>query len=61
MNMHEYNIYIPAPTEAEGDTKVEALMTLASHLSGEELKAIAHVVTSDPDKVALAKEFLGIQ
>jgi len=40
--------------------KANALVTLAKYLDAETLKAFAKVVKTDPQKVALAKGFLGI-
>lgn len=61
MNNYQYNASIPAPTEAQADTKMEALMTMAAHLDANTLKAFAHVLTTDPGKVRVAKSFLGIK
>ena len=61
MANYEYNVKIGAPTEAQADTKMEALMTMAAHLDAATLKAFANVLTTDPGKVRIAKSFLGIK
>ncbi|MEZ4921876.1 MAG: hypothetical protein R2780_01780 [Crocinitomicaceae bacterium] len=40
--------------------KAKALGTLAAYLDAKTLEALARVVQTDPEKVALAKEFLGV-
>ena len=60
MNSYDYELSIPAQTEEEADKKVEALTDLASRLPADDLAALAHVVTTDPDTIALAKDYLGI-
>ena len=48
-----------SPQEAK--EKVNGLAVLAAHLSAETITALAHTVKHDPDKVAIAKNFLGIK
>lgn len=59
MDKHSFTITISGDKK-EAAEKAQAIATLASFLSGETLKALAHVVKTDPDKVALAKKFLGV-
>lgn len=40
--------------------KINALNTLGSHLDLKTLIALAHIVKTDPVKVQLAKNFLGV-
>lgn len=51
---------VPAETMEEARSKMEALKTLASLLTEEELKKLAHVVKNDPVKTSLAKNYIGI-
>lgn len=59
MEKHSFTITISGDLKSSTE-KANALAVLASHLSAETLKALAHVVKTDPDKVALAKKFLGV-
>lgn len=47
-------------SEKEATTKAKALAVLGKHLDSKTLTALANVVKTDPQKVALAKGFLGI-
>ena len=60
MKKYNYEITIEAASEAEADSKMAALTTLASRLSAKELSKLAHVVKSDPAKTAMAKKYLGL-
>lgn len=51
---------VPANTQAEAETKLKALSTLASFLTAKELEKLAHVVKNDPIKTSLAKTYLGV-
>jgi len=51
---------VPANTEAEAEMKMNALTTLATFLTAEELKKLAQVVKNDPIKTSLAKSYLGM-
>ena len=51
---------IEAKTEPEADEKIKALTTLAKHLSAKELTKLAHIVSTDPLKTAMAKKYLGV-
>jgi hypothetical protein len=51
---------VPATTIAEAETKLSALATLATYLTAEELKKLAHIVKNDPVKTSLAKSYLGV-
>ena len=59
MDKHSFTITISGD-QKDATEKAQAIATLASHLSAETLKALAHVVKTDPKKVALAKKFLGV-
>ncbi len=60
MKKYQYEISIEAKTEAEADTKMAALTTLASKLTAQELSKLAHIVKNDPIKTAMAKKYLGV-
>jgi hypothetical protein len=51
---------VPANTQAEAEMKLNALTILATFLTAEELKKLAHVVKNDPIKTSLAKSYLGV-
>jgi len=51
---------VPANTQAEAETKLSALTILATFLTAEELKKLAHVVKNDPIKTSMAKAYLGV-
>ncbi len=46
--------------QKEATAKANALATLGNFLDVKTLQALAHVVQHEPDKVKLAKGFLGI-
>jgi hypothetical protein len=60
MKKYKYEISIEAPSEKDADTKMSALITLASKLSAKELHKLADVVKNDPVKLSLAKKALGL-
>ncbi len=60
MKKYNYEITIEAAGEAEADSKMAALTTLASRLSAKELSKLAYIVKSDPAKTAMAKKYLGL-
>ncbi len=60
MNTYSYELDIKASTEEEANTKMKALITLASKLSAKELDKLADIVKNDPVKTALAKKALGV-
>lgn len=47
-------------SKAEATQKANALNMLGNHLDVKTLKALAHIVKTDPQKVELAKSFLGV-
>ena len=51
---------VPANTQTEAEMKMDALTILASFLSAEELKKLAHVVKNEPIKTSMAKAYLGL-
>ena len=59
MDKHSFKISIGG-SEKEATEKANAIAVLASYLDAKTLKALAKVVKTDPEKVALAKQFLGI-
>ncbi len=60
MKKYQYTITIEAKTESEADARMQALTILASKLSEKELSKLAHVITHDPIKTAMAKKYLGV-
>lgn len=60
MDKHVFKITISG-TQKEASETAKGLATLASHLSAETIQALAHLVKTDPAKVALAKQFLGVK
>lgn len=60
MKKFHYDISIEAKTEAEAESKMQALTILASKLSEKELSKLAYIVKHDPVKTALAKKYLGV-
>jgi hypothetical protein len=59
MEKHNFKITISG-SKSDAQAKVEALLVLASHLDAKTLTALAKVVKTDPSKVQLAKQFLGL-
>jgi hypothetical protein len=59
MEKHKFTISISGGQE-EATKKINAVAVLASHLSAETLVALAKLVKEDPNKVELAKQYLGI-
>jgi hypothetical protein len=59
MEKHSFKITIKGDKES-ASKKAKAIATLTSHLSEETLTALAKVVKTDPEKVKLAKQFLGV-
>lgn len=60
MDKHVFKITISG-TQKEAAEKAQGVAVLASHLSAETIAALAHLVKTDPAKVALAKQFLGVK
>lgn len=60
MSKHTYTITIEAKTEKEAEAKMQALTTLTSRLTENELSKLAYVIKHDPVKTALAKRYLGV-
>ncbi|MEI9909780.1 MAG: hypothetical protein WDO71_08940 [Bacteroidota bacterium] len=60
MKKYQYEISIEAKTETEAQSKMRALVVLASRLSDKELTKLAHIIKHDPVKTALAKKYLGV-
>ena len=58
MKKYSYDTVIEASSESEADTKMMALIVLASKLSAKELEKLAHIVKNDPVKTAMAKKVL---
>lgn len=59
METHKFSLTIKG-TQDEATKKANALAILANGLDAKTLNALAKVVKTDPQKVALAKQFLGI-
>jgi hypothetical protein len=60
MEKFTYELDITASTEKEAETKMKALMVLATKLNAKELDKLAQVVKNDPVKTAIAKRALGL-
>lgn len=60
MDTYQYDINIIAPTETEPDSKMQAIVTIVSCLTVQELNRLAFIVEHDPVKTALAKRYLGV-
>lgn len=60
MNKFSYEIDITAVSETEADSKMKSLTILAQKLKATELGKLAHIVKNDPQKTALAKQYLGL-
>lgn len=60
MKKYSYDITVDAATEAEADSKMKALSTIAKKLNTKELVKLADIVQNDPVKTALAKKALGV-
>ena len=59
MEKHSFKLSISGDKKTATE-KAKALVELAKYLDVKTLKALAGVVKNDPDKVALAKGFLGV-
>jgi predicted transcriptional regulator with HTH domain len=59
MDKHTFKISISG-NASEAKQKASAVAILASYLDAKTLKALARVVKTDPDKVRMAKQFLGV-
>lgn len=59
MEKHKFTISISG-SKQEATQKVNGLAVLAAHLSTDTIKALAHLVKTDPAKVEMAKRFLGV-
>lgn len=60
MKKFSYEITVEAAAEAEADSKMKALTTIAKKLNTKELVKLADIVQNDPIKTALAKKALGV-
>ena len=60
MQQFNYDIAIEAPSEAEADAKMKAIIVLVKKLKTNELAKLAHIVQNDPIKTAMAKKALGV-
>lgn len=60
MKKYSYTIQIEADLEKDADTKMKALIVLASKLSAKELEKLADIIKNDPIKTAMAKKALGV-
>jgi hypothetical protein len=60
MSKHKFVVTIEG-TQSEATQKANGIAVLASHLSAETITALAHLVKTDPQKVELAKRFLGVK
>jgi hypothetical protein len=60
MKKFRYEITIEANAEKEALIKMQAVVTLVSKLSANELDKLAYIVKNDPVKLAMAKNALGV-
>lgn len=60
MQNFDYKLSVGASDEKEADKKIKAVTTLLKKLNEKELSKLAHIVTNDPVKTALAKRALGV-
>ncbi len=60
MEKFTYELDITASNEKEAETKMKALIVLATKLNAKELDKLAQVVKNDPVKTAIAKRALGL-
>ncbi|MBI4929891.1 MAG: hypothetical protein HY841_03950 [Bacteroidetes bacterium] len=59
MKKFNYDLTIEASAESEADSKMKSLAVLSSKLSAKELQKLSEVV-SNPIKLAIAKQKLGV-
>lgn len=59
MKAHKFIITIDGE-ESNAKSKANSIAVLAKYLDEPTLKALAKVVVSEPQKVSLAKQFLGL-
>lgn len=59
MEKHKFSLTLTGSLN-ESTQKAQALAELAAYLDTKTLQALAKVVKTEPQKVALAKKFLGI-
>jgi hypothetical protein len=60
MKKFRYEITIEGNAEKEALIKMQAVVTLVSKLSANELDKLAYIVKNDPVKLAMAKNALGV-
>jgi hypothetical protein len=60
MKKFRYEITIEASAEKEALVKMQAVVTLVSKLTAQELDKLAYIVKHDPVKLAMAKNALGV-
>lgn len=58
MEKHKFNITVTGK-KSEATRKIKAMAKIIAKLSVKEAEAIADVVENDPDKIALAMQFIG--
>jgi hypothetical protein len=56
----EYELTIHASSEKDAEIKMKALIVFARHFNAKELERLAHVVKNEPEKIALARQALGL-
>jgi len=59
MEKHSFTLTISG-SQSEATEKAQALGTLAAYLDAITLRKLAQVVKTDPQKVEMAKKFLGV-
>lgn len=60
METFKINVSIKGQSSEDALKKANAAVQLANQLDTKTIVALAHIVKSDPSKVALAKQFLGL-
>lgn len=60
MNKYTYEVEVEATNKDEAISKIQSVCVLLKKLNQKELSKLAHVVTNDPIKTALAKRALGV-
>lgn len=61
MRPFDFEMQIPADTQEDALRKANAAVVLLQRLSVAELEKLAHIVQHDPQKLALARSFLGVK
>jgi hypothetical protein len=60
MQKFTYEVHIQAQSKDESRQKLKSILALADKLTTRELTKLEHIVLYEPDKHALAKQYLGL-